>query len=821
MRKKPVWCSLYGRLDQARTIMTSTPLESGSLSPRAAREAIENSHSADGDINPSPDVVSFRSWRRYDSPFTIDFDGGQVRVSPVALRYACQPDKMDKAQQLVESFWANHHRDILSHFYNLSLTALKDIPASCLGMGTTDGVWTPLDPHPFNFYSNRLTPISLVEENTLNYKTGDLATYRNSCSRLGRMRLKELAAIRDFDECFCQVHYKPLGVYPGPGTLHPTIQSAWLQEAITCHADQHVRQKDQEFLKLALKVLKSIEVHSAVNLPTRSLNRWKKEVSKFRSRNSASYYDFGQGYCYLKKIAPKYRWPVARLLGPDPYIRDVEPFVILCQNTKFEITSLLIEGSTLHLSGRDCEEDTSSYPFGWANHLRVGAKNNDTDVKLDKNQRRIRNSLILANCAANNANNGSVDKAARFEAHQRHIARYSRRQHDLLTDVSPKKMTKLSMVKNSKIKTGYRIIGTKITDNKITVVDDNGIVHGQLLFPMRKGFKMRSVAGDHGCGAAIYNIQKKDVEIIKRRMHTLPTGGRHWDSKILSNADLQGVSQLNWKDSIDSSMANELDPRSRIASLGQGNHFCHIVRKENDYKLVVHVGSRGMFSEALPYLKSTLGERPTHEFYSLMQTCESFAHLNRDAIANYLVTGKLTDDGTLLNGEHFPHTRFDMIGSVPVIQKNIIKNKKKSNKNLILGSPSGGVGFVSSDERYLIHGSGPDPAVTGGFLNPETITGDVWVSVFNFDRHTAGGGSYQMMEGIPPPLNSIVNLEPKYTGFPLVDTKTSLVALQGKKVGTKQTSGEAKQRNGGPLYVDAFSLPVIQSEYISDDLVNP
>jgi hypothetical protein len=143
--------------------------------------------------------------------------------------------------------------------------------------------------------------------------------------------------------------------------------------------------------------------------------------------------------------------------------------------------------------------------------------------------------------------------------------------------------------------------------------------------------------------------------------------------------------------------------------------------------------------ESIPYMVSRFGHSYSTDYEQLLHSCESFAKINRDTIATYVLTGKLTDGPAMIQGQDYPHTKLDLIGSYTVIQKNVVRRSSKT-KDLILGSPTSGVAFGDTEGPYYVHGSGPDPQHKGHFLPVSLDVGDVWSSLYNFDRHNAAGG---------------------------------------------------------------------------------
>jgi len=80
-----------------------------------------------------------------------------------------------------------------------------------------------------------------------------------------------------------------------------------------CHATPDVREKDLAF-QVALRDYK---------LGLISFSAARTAVSGLRSSKAAVPQTFGVGYCYLYLVQPRYRWRVARVIGPNPSLNDV------------------------------------------------------------------------------------------------------------------------------------------------------------------------------------------------------------------------------------------------------------------------------------------------------------------------------------------------------------------------------------------------------------------------------------------------------------------------------------------------------------------
>lgn len=286
-----------------------------------------------------------------------------------------------------------------------------------------------------------------------------------------------------------------------------------------------------------------------------------------------------------------------------------------------------------------------------------------------------------------------------------------------------------------------------ISDNdKITFKDNNNsLIHGSMLNPACNEFKFKSIASDHGCGATVFNLKDISEDEIKKKIRKnckyLPTGGNEWSEQIIASnsrvfskryfPDNQVFNEYNF---------NFKRENSKLGSLGSGNHFVHLVGNGSDYKLVVHSGSRGLPLRHIPTISSDPNFSTFNKNWKqFLQGCEWFAEDNRETIGNFVLTGKLgikPDNVSKLS--HYTHTKVHYDNGYPLITKNITKTNPNE-LNLVLGSPSSGVSFITPPEDpYFIHGTGPDFGHKGKFK--DTSFGKHYHSIYSFDRHDSKGG---------------------------------------------------------------------------------
>jgi hypothetical protein len=366
--------------------------------------------------------------------------------------------------------------------------------------------------------------------------------------------------------------------------------------------------------------------------------------------------------------------------------------------------------------------------------------------RLPRSARRARQNAIDRNCSALNSQRpADHSKVVRWNKHQKYLASLASKKQ--AGKIVVRQTADRIFGEDHSIKTGVKAFPLEVSHDRLIVRDgQTNLVHGQLLVASTPTFHIKSAAGDHGCGAASFRIPSgSDISLIQRRMATLPTGGRVWVPSIRNRGDLSRFNGLKFPDRLEKDVLM-LNPSRFAGSLGSGNHFCHIVQKGSERRLVVHTGSRGVLSKLTDPMVRHYGSAYSEEYGQLLRTCERWAQLNRDTIANYLITGRLTDSPDILSGVHYPHTRLDdMMPSRPVIQKNVTRHKKKTKaepfRDLVLGSPRSSVTFVDAPGPYVVHGTGPDPEQKGGFLPAPSLGGDVWESVYNFDRHVSAGGT--------------------------------------------------------------------------------
>jgi hypothetical protein len=364
--------------------------------------------------------------------------------------------------------------------------------------------------------------------------------------------------------------------------------------------------------------------------------------------------------------------------------------------------------------------------------------------KLPKSERRRLANKILDNCKRINSTRSQTDpKVVKWRHHQNLLrSHYARRYTEKM---NTKYIVDLRRHQTFEDPDSPRKLGKAVEANIIASDDrmvfkdsSNSLVHGQLLVPESHALKITSVAGDHGCGASVFDLPKNfNLDTFKKRCTTLPTGGNTWEKQFNSNLVSQ-VRSLPFPSSA-RPIIDHHNLYDRIGSLGSGNHFVHVVRRGKKQKLVVHTGSRGMAVQTIPQWSETEGLSYNRTYRTFLRQSEKFAEMNREAIANYLVNGSLTTDYPLPH-DHYTHTRIDTSLGFPLIQKNVTRTRKDG-RNLVLGSPSSGVSFVNPiDDPFYIHGSGPRFGEKGQFRSVEEVGGEQWHSVFNFDRHSSAGG---------------------------------------------------------------------------------
>jgi len=138
------------------------------------------------------------------------------------------------------------------------------------------------------------------------------------------------------DDCKCEIHKPPLIVDEFGCSVDTSISKSGATVAARgnryCSATPDVREKDAAF-QSAFRDFK-------VGLS--SLETARASVVYLKSANSAIAETFGIGYCYLYFVQPKYRWRVARVIGPNPSLNDVYLMSQLVGSCKDSVVSLMV-----------------------------------------------------------------------------------------------------------------------------------------------------------------------------------------------------------------------------------------------------------------------------------------------------------------------------------------------------------------------------------------------------------------------------------------------------------------------------------------------
>lgn len=288
----------------------------------------------------------------------------------------------------------------------------------------------------------------------------------------------------------------------------------------------------------------------------------------------------------------------------------------------------------------------------------------------------------------------------------------------------------------------------EISGSKILFKDSRpgcSLIHGQLIIPQSSLFNTFSIAGDHGCGASLFECPKKFNEnVAKKTLPHLATGGN-----TVSHTQLK--KQITYQTSkFISSLDPEIRPiithchEGRLGSLGSGNHFVHFVRKDNRPHLVVHTGSRGLYSTICK--KRLIDPTFTPKTEKILVACEKYAELNRRLIANFVLKGDYKNQYTPYINE--THTKLDRTFGIPLIQKNITKNYLRPN-HMILGNEESGVALLNTQKQpylspYIVHGSGPLWGHKGKFQTINNIkNATILNSILNYSQHRSKGGKTQ------------------------------------------------------------------------------
>lgn len=277
------------------------------------------------------------------------------------------------------------------------------------------------------------------------------------------------------------------------------------------------------------------------------------------------------------------------------------------------------------------------------------------------------------------------------------------------------------------------------------------IIHGQIIIPQSEKFNVFGIAGDHGCGATLYQIKKyKNRQIL--RINDLPTGGGRW-----LNGEAQKQLQFQHKKWIKQQpmeirgILHKYSDPYKLGTLGSGNHFVHLVGTADNLKMVIHSGSRGLWSKLVE--SGELPKEYSDKTAKLLRATEQYAELNRDLMATFIATGTLKS--------HMPkkivnetHTRLSEEYGIPLIQKNVIVNSYER-KHMILGNSESGVGFHKEHKNpYIVHGTGPLWGTKGRFISINHLhekfdengkrlpNKNILKHIYNFEKHRTKDGLY-------------------------------------------------------------------------------